>query len=243
MNDFTPTATLITGTVPGTQSYAHSILQKAFCSQKGCSTCITCMTIRSSNSHYALLWITPEKKYTLDLLEPIFKRIGFCLQPEEQFFFVLESSQLLSASCANSLLKIVEEPPHGYHFLFLATDAHLVIPTIRSRCHHVRTEEKFQSKSISFLRHFLEKQTNPTLFLKELQTEAPEDFEVPHCLSLLIDQWTDRYMHALTSNDTHQELYANRILVLLQKTAEHPPMPGSAKIFWRNLYLQLHGIS
>lgn len=243
MSDFSPTAILITGTVPGTRTYAHTILQKAFCSHKGCATCNTCMTIRTNNSHYGLLWITPEKKYTLDLLEPIVKRIGFSLQPDEQFFFILESAHLLTAACANSLLKIVEEPPRGYHFLFLATDAHLVIPTIRSRCHHVRIEEQHQSKSISFLRHFLEKQTLPALFLKELQTEAPEDFEVPHYLSLLIDRWTENYTHALIARDSRQAQHAHAILTYLQKAAENPPMPGSAKIFWRNLYLQLHGLS
>lgn len=43
-------------------------------------------------------------------------------------------AQDLNQSSANAMLKIIEEPPEGVLFLFTATSAAGVLPTIRSRC-------------------------------------------------------------------------------------------------------------
>ena len=43
-------------------------------------------------------------------------------------------AQDMNQSSANALLKIIEEPPEGVLFLFTATSAAAVLPTIRSRC-------------------------------------------------------------------------------------------------------------
>ena len=43
-------------------------------------------------------------------------------------------AQNMNQSSANALLKIIEEPPEGVLFLFTATSAAGVLPTIRSRC-------------------------------------------------------------------------------------------------------------
>lgn len=43
-------------------------------------------------------------------------------------------AQNLNISSGNSLLKIIEEPPEGVLFLFTASSAATVMPTIRSRC-------------------------------------------------------------------------------------------------------------
>lgn len=51
---------------------------------------------------------------------------------------VFDGAQFLSPEAANALLKVVEEPPAGVRFVFVAEDAHEVIPTIVSRCSPVR---------------------------------------------------------------------------------------------------------
>ncbi len=47
---------------------------------------------------------------------------------------IIYGAQNLNASSANSLLKIVEEPPEGLFFLITTPSAGVVLPTIRSRC-------------------------------------------------------------------------------------------------------------
>ncbi len=46
---------------------------------------------------------------------------------------IITRSELLSATISNKLLKILEEPPHYLHFIFLLQKGHHLLPTIRSR--------------------------------------------------------------------------------------------------------------
>lgn len=46
---------------------------------------------------------------------------------------ILNGAEYLGQEAANALLKLVEEPPHGAMFLFLAEDVRSVLPTIVSR--------------------------------------------------------------------------------------------------------------
>lgn len=48
--------------------------------------------------------------------------------------FVLEDAERLTAQAANSLLKILEEPPAGTVFVLTAASAYALLPTIVSRC-------------------------------------------------------------------------------------------------------------
>ncbi len=240
MKHISATATLAIGAYEATQLLALTYLQQTLCKHAGCEHCADCQMVRM-RTHHHVLWITPEKKYTLDLLEPITQTIGFTLEPEEHLFFVLEKAELLTTACANSLLKIVEEPPTGYHFLFLATQAQLVLPTIRSRCQITYATSTQQKTVPHFLRHFMQHITQPGVFLKDL-AESPEDHEVPNALDTLLDYWIRQSKEALTQHDQTSYTKAHAMISLLQKTMASLPMPGSAKLFWRNLYLQKEAI-
>lgn len=47
---------------------------------------------------------------------------------------IIEPADAMETSSANALLKSLEEPPVGTHFLLIAHQAHRLLPTIRSRC-------------------------------------------------------------------------------------------------------------
>ena len=52
------------------------------------------------------------------------------LHPENQhYFFVIQKADLLTLACSNRLLKPIEEPPAGYHFIFLSESLDQIIPT------------------------------------------------------------------------------------------------------------------
>jgi DNA polymerase-3 subunit delta' len=231
-------ALLIIGNHENTKERAHRLIQQVFCTKETCTaeTCSQCKQIQIA--HHQALWISPEKKYTLAILEPISHKINFTLDVNNHFFFILEKADLLTPSCANSLLKMVEEPPQGYHFLFLASQTHLIIPTIRSRCHIIYTHPTTRAASSGFLRHFMGQTNSAVLFLKELQTDCPEDYETPECLDLLMKHWSDQHRTHLLAQEFNEAQHAQTMLSLLQQAAQRPPMPGSAKIFWRDLFLQ-----
>ncbi len=231
-------ALLIVGNQESTKERAHRLIQQAFCTKETCSpeSCSNCKEIQIG--HHQALWISPEKKYTLDILEPISHKIQFTLDGNDHFFFVLEKADFLTPACANSLLKMVEEPPQGYHFLFLASQTQLVIPTIRSRCHIIYTHPTTRAASSGFLRHFMGHSVSAVLFLKELQTECPEDYETPECLDLLLKHWSEQHIAHLLANELPEANRAQAMITLVQQVAQRPPMPGSAKIFWRDLFLR-----
>lgn len=234
---FTPaTATLIIGNTLATQKQALILLQKIFCTQGGCTTCNDCRLLQA-DQHPGVQRIRPEKKYTLDLLEPLFQTIGFTLQENTYFFFVLEKADLLTTACANSLLKLIEEPPAGYHFLLLAQQTELMLPTIRSRCQTIYAHSAFEMPHPSFLRHFMEVPTLPHTFLKDLQSHGPEEHDVPLCMDALVRYWIEASKKAVTEQDQQKFTKTQAMVTCLQTAQKTSAMPGSAKIFWRNLFL------
>jgi DNA polymerase III subunit gamma/tau len=50
--------------------------------------------------------------------------------------YIIDEAHQLSASAANALLKIIEEPPPHVRFVFATTSPDKILPTIRSRTHH-----------------------------------------------------------------------------------------------------------
>ena len=108
-------------------------LQKKFCLDNGCARCFTCEKI-VQKQHSSVLWLTPSKGYTRADITPLFDKIIFSLDQDQQFFFIIPQAELLNSSSANSLLKTIEEPPRGYNFIFFAQRPSLVLPTIASRC-------------------------------------------------------------------------------------------------------------
>lgn len=52
----------------------------------------------------------------------------------EKRVVIIENAHTLNATAANAMLKIIEEPPAGVHFVLTATGTGSVLPTILSRC-------------------------------------------------------------------------------------------------------------
>ena len=128
-----PPAQLWIGSHDNALHEVEQFLQKMLCKNSGCNTCVACMQIREKQ-HHALMWLHPEKNYTIDQLEDLFAALTFQLEPDELFFFIIQKADFLTPACANKLLQPMEEPPTGYHFIVLAERAELILPTIRSRC-------------------------------------------------------------------------------------------------------------
>jgi hypothetical protein len=226
--------------VPRTQAQdtVCSYLQTIFCTHNACGTCTTCQLINNKQYH-SVLWITPEKRYTLDLLDGIFKRTEFSLEDNQQYFFILEKADFLTPACANSLLKIVEEPPPGYNFIFLAQRIQLVLPTIRSRCTITSfASEQIQNTACPFASHFMKLDSDPHAFLKELGTTTLTEIESTELIDIFLEYWCSYYSKVAVSQNTDALHRCKKMISLFKNAALKPPMPGSTKIFWRNLFLQ-----
>ena len=215
-----------------------SFIQKQLCSHTGCGNCFTCRSIHEQK-HHALLWLSPEKGYTLELLSELFYRISFSLDPGTTFFCVLDKADALSAACANSLLKSLEEPSPGYHFILIAQRTESILPTIKSRCtlYQLGTSQQTHYHPLA---HFFTNQTpfDPLQFLAELESSSISEHETMNVLDSLLAYWISAYTEAIINKQIEAQERADRVISLLKTQLLAPPMSGSSKLWWKNLCLQ-----
>ena len=214
-------------------------LQKQFCPHGGCKACTTCRLIRERNYH-AAVWFYPEKRYTLDQINPIFEISSFSLAPDQQLFFIIQKAYFLSAACSNSLLKLIEEPLPGYHFIFLAERKEFILPTIRSRCiiktYLSKMTEHEKDQLLDFFKNKVSH--NPVQFAKIVEKLRPTEQESIELFDRLFSYWMERAKKAAASKNMQHYQKAMNTISILGKAVQKLPMPGSSIIFWKNLFLQ-----
>ncbi len=239
-NDSAIPAHLLIGSCDAALKKSVTLLQKALCAAQGCGICNTCRMIKERR-HYSIMWIAPEKNYTRDQFVPLFEQIAFELDTNEQFFFVIEKADFLTPACANSLLKSLEEPPHGYQFLLLAQRLNAVMPTIRSRC----TVHQLARSSAPYANHplfdFFTSITfhDPTIFSNAVGQSGITERETVELLDALLAHWIGIYRTAIAKSDAMKRNESSNVIEILSAAHEKPPMPGSSKLFWKDIFLAI----
>lgn len=214
-------------------------IQGQVCSSHGCHQCMPCRAIENRQYH-ALLWLYPEARYTLEQFDELFQRVVIRLEDGEQFFIVIQSADALSSACANTLLKVLEEPPAGYYFLLTAERLDEVLPTIRSRCmmHTVAgTPAIAHQELFDFL--VTTKGFNPVAFSQHLYQSTINEREVGDLVDALLAYWLTQYKKSVQHDAADRMEHARQMITFLKKTMTQLPMPGSSKLFLRDLYLQI----
>lgn len=232
-NQTLPPAQLFIGNHEQTVQATEQLLQKIFCNNNACNTCRICMQIREKQ-HHEIMWLYPEKNYTLEQLENLFTTMSFQLQSNELFFFIIQKADFLTTVCANKLLKPMEEPPTGYHFILLAEHLDQILPTIKSRCIiHTLHNTKAIAISHPLYEVFTIKIVSSYEFSKLLDSITINERESIELLDQILHYWLEKY------HENHDSSLLP-LIKQIQKTQLHPPMPGSNITFWRNIYLQTH---
>lgn len=94
-----------------------------------------------SGVHPDLTWVTPGGAHEMlrrDVDEAVVAAAAHTPFEANYRVFVLEHADALNDEAANSLLKTLEEPPKHVVILLLTNRASELLPTIASRCQHVR---------------------------------------------------------------------------------------------------------
>jgi hypothetical protein len=227
---------LYIGREADTIAYVYSMLQKKMCTT-ACDTCHICQQIKT-HQHPAVTWLSPERWYTKETLQPLFQRISFALDTKDAYFFVLQKADALLHHAANSLLKSLEEPPPGYFFILLAECEQRILPTIRSRCvaQHVTMPKTTIDVGHPLLEIFTAKKpSTASAFLALLEKTNPNEIETGELLQTLLLWWQNKMKYALT----HQRSapVPQHCITLLNKIVSRPIPMGSSKMVWRQLYL------
>ncbi|GMU19525.1 MAG: hypothetical protein AMXMBFR12_07170 [Candidatus Babeliales bacterium] len=191
--------------------------------------------------HESILWLSPEKQYAVEDLKVIFSTISFALEENHHYFFVIQKADLLTTTCANALLKSLEEPPAGYHFILLAQRIEFILPTIKSRC-LIQTVGNCnqQDQHHALIPYFTTTAfQDPLAFAKELEAANPNEWESLSLLDELLIYWATQYKKGIISNNLTMQQQSERMMQHIKKAMLLPPMPGSSKLFWKNLFLQI----
>lgn len=232
-----PPAQLWIGSTKALLQRVETYLQKQLCFQQGCQQCTDCREIQSKQ-HHACLWLNPQTTwYTLEQLQPFFNTINKALAPNQQFFFIFNAADYLSPACANRLLKSVEEPPPGYHMIFLAQQLKSIVPTLRSRCFIWQYDTLAEQSNSVLTPFFTGEHHDIEAFLQTVDTMTLDERTTQQILQQIVSYWLGEYKKKCTTVEGEDIL---AIIQSLQTAQERLPMPGSAKLFWKNLYLQMH---
>ena len=225
-------------------------LQKKLCKEQACTRCITCTQI-TTKEHPWVIWITPERSYALEQIDEIIALSSFQLDSDEQRFFILPDAERLTDQCSNRLLKTIEEPFAGYNFFFLAARQQALPLTIQSRC----VVSKFKATTNfeiykDLLQPFLTLRFNdPINFIKQLDALDIKEQETKEIIDDLFDHWSTIMKKGIINSDevlvdvaleSLASLTIYNLVTSLQLAIHNPPMTGSAKIFWKNLYITAH---
>ena len=226
--------------------HAEKFVAAQLCKTSGCKgSCTSCKQVQQ-RQHYALLWISPEKDYTVDDIAGVFAKTMYALDPDEKFFFVLDKTHTLNQATANRLLKVLEEPPTGFHFILLTHNEQAMLTTIISRSfvQHLQAPASMQMHPlIDFFTNDM-KNCDPIGFDQALRTHKLTDSES----ITLAESIYLFYAQSITKHHTKEKVLDDKTAArnmaradYLQEQMKKPPQSGSSKIFWKNLYMGFPG--
>lgn len=103
-----------------------------------CTACASCLKLVHGN-HPDLLWVASEsKKIKIDTLRDVQKSLRFHAFFGRGRFVVIDGAHDLTEAAQNALLKTLESPPAGTHFILVTDQPWVLLPTVRSRLQWVR---------------------------------------------------------------------------------------------------------
>jgi DNA polymerase III subunit delta' len=116
-----------------------------------CGACRSCVKI-SAGSHPDIHIVKPAGTVIkVDQIRSLCRRLT--LKPNEASvrLAVIDDAHLMNAEAGNTLLKTLEEPPDSTVFVLTALQASDLLPTIVSRCRHIRFNPISNQRLASFL--------------------------------------------------------------------------------------------
>ena len=127
----------------GKATFARGLACGLLCRERpghGCGVCVTCQRVLAGN-HPDVDWLLPDSKagtISVDSARACHVRQAHAPYEGEAYVVVVDPADALGEGAGNALLKTIEEPRPGIHFLLLTTNLQGMLPTILSRALPVR---------------------------------------------------------------------------------------------------------
>jgi DNA polymerase-3 subunit delta' len=127
----------------GKATFARGLACALLCPQQpglGCGVCPTCQRVLGGN-HPDVNWLLPDGKagtISVDSARACHLRQAHAPYEGPAHVVIVDPADALGEGAGNALLKTIEEPRPGIHFLLLTTNLQGMLPTILSRALPVR---------------------------------------------------------------------------------------------------------
>ncbi len=139
-----PPVTLFSGPMgTGLDSIAHYLAQWLLCENKSQTPCLKCpnclRALKGQWLDFTEIKVSDEDlestgSLKIDQLRPLKNALGFGAYSGSYKITLIHPAERMTPQAANSLLKILEEPPPGWVFFLTTADVTLLLPTLVSRC-------------------------------------------------------------------------------------------------------------
>ncbi|MCK8824500.1 DNA polymerase III subunit delta' [Fuchsiella alkaliacetigena] len=125
----------------GKEFVAKQFIKALNCTENELDACEKCISCRkfASNNHPDVIEITPEgKQIKIDQIREIQQNISYKPYESDWKVYLFKEAEKMNLQAANSLLRILEEPPAYAIIILLTLKEELLLPTITSRCQIIR---------------------------------------------------------------------------------------------------------
>jgi DNA polymerase-3 subunit delta' len=125
----------------GKEQTALELAKAINCRQQkvdGCDNCLSCKKVASGN-HPDLKVLEPEGNYLkIDQIRSLQQEILYKPYESQRKVYIIKQAETMTTEAANSLLKILEDPPDHGIIILLSNNLNKLLPTVISRCEVIR---------------------------------------------------------------------------------------------------------
>ena len=126
----------------GRREVARALAKAVSCPEGGgrgdfCDACSVCRRIDSGNFPEVIFYRPEEGTIKIEKIRELSKFLYYHPGEGTRRVIAIDGAEKLTPQAANSLLKILEEPPGGAIFILIAPGPEGLLPTIVSRCQRV----------------------------------------------------------------------------------------------------------
>lgn len=142
----------------GKELVATTFAKSLFCTEspEACGKCVACSKIEN-HQHPDVFFIERKKgRILIDQIRELQQRLQFHPLEGQLKIAIINNAETMMDSAANSLLKILEEPPSKTHFILVSAFPNRLLPTIRSRCQHISFSPLAKKEVAAYLKSNME---------------------------------------------------------------------------------------
>lgn len=144
-------AYLLTGNSASTSTAALSLAQAILCeSNTSCGSCRSCKQVAGGNHPDLQIIENEAKAISIDQTRKFQHFANYMTYQGGKSVVIIKDAQNMLDAAANSILKIIEEPPAGVHFILTAPNGDALLTTIISRCTWLRLGSEVEEEKKDF---------------------------------------------------------------------------------------------